>query len=83
MLEKVNHISFKNVNEAIMIAYFLKSIGFKLNKTYFEKDTYLWNFPPGFFDDRNNLRYDGFTKIDMIWRLTNDGGKIFTHSIND
>jgi len=82
MLEKVNHISFKTSEEAIMIAEFLKSVGFKIDKKYFKKDTYEWNFLTGFSLPESSLRYDGFVKYENTWRLTSDTSKIFSHSIN-
>lgn len=82
-LEKLNHISFRNADEAVEVAEFLKSRGFKIKKEYFDKSTYTWNFSsfPTFYGS-DGLKYDSFTKFGNEWKATQNNAEMFTYTIN-
>ena len=82
-LEKLNHITYNSAEEAVMVAKFLKSRGFKLKKKYFDKSFYKMNYPYGFpFEQTRKLLYDSFTRVDKEWRASSRNLAIFTYSIN-
>jgi hypothetical protein len=85
-LEKLNNISFRNADEAVEIAEFLKSRGFKIKKEYFDKSIYTWNWSfsasLGYLPSDNDLKYNSFTRFNNNeWRVSN-GVTLFTYTIN-
>lgn len=86
---KVQYISFKSADEAVLIAKFLKGLGFKMDKKCFDKEyyvyphyTYWWQF------NDENMKYNGFVKIGhaeeggdekFSWRAIYDASPMFTY----
>lgn len=77
-LDKIQHISFTTAKEAVMVAKFLQSLGYKIKKEYLKESFYEYDLPFGNFEIA--LLYYGFTKFGNEWRGSNDGGVIFTYS---
>lgn len=79
MLDKIQHISFTSEEEAIKVAEFLKSLGYKLNKNCFVKSTYIIKSNDPVFNRifGNHMIYNGFTKYNNEWKLSNNS-EIFT-----
>ena len=75
---KIQYISFQSVEEAILVAEFLKGLGFKMDKRCFNEDYYvyehhmIWQFG-------NELRFNGFARINNKWKSIYDAGALFTY----
>lgn len=81
---KVQYISFKSADEAVLIAEFLKGLGFKMDSKCFDEEYYVY---PAYtwwqFDDKN-MKYNGFVKIEggnerFSWRAIYDASHMFTY----
>lgn len=81
---KIQYISFKNAEEAVLIAEFLKGLGFKMDKKCFDKEYYVYPHYTWWQFDDNNMKYNGFVKIGyaenkFYWRAIYDASPIFTY----
>lgn len=77
---KIQYISFQTPEEAVLVAEFLKGLGFKLDKKCFDKDYYKFeHFMSWQFDITTNFRFNGFAKIKNEWKAIYDGGALFTY----
>jgi hypothetical protein len=76
---KIQHISFTTAKEAVVVANFLQSLGYKIKKEYLRESFYEYELPFGNFEIA--LLYYGFTKFsNNEWRCSNDGELIFTYT---
>lgn len=86
---KIQYISFKSADEAVLIAEFLKGLGFKMDKKCFDEDYYVYlhyNYMLWEFDE--NMKYNGFVKVGhaekggdekFSWRAIYDASPMFTY----
>jgi hypothetical protein len=78
--DKIQYISFQSAEEAILVAEFLKGLGFKMDKRCFNEEYYVYEHHMIWqFDIDTNLKFNGFAKIDNKWKAIYNGGALFTY----